>query len=117
MNFVGIILVGGKSSRMGSDKGLLSYKGKPLVKYSIEALKNKCQHTMLVGENSAYDKFKLPRFEDDTPNLGPLGGIQKGLRMSEQEWNIILSTDIPHVNEWVVNALIEKPVNGLIRVF
>ena len=99
MSFGAIILAGGKSSRMGKDKGLLNYKDKSMVEYSIEALKGNCHEFSIVGANPEYDKFNIPRYEDETVELGPLGGIQKGLRMSKQEWNVI-----------------KKRVSGLIRV-
>ena len=116
MSFGAIILAGGKSSRMGKDKGLLNYKDQSMLEYSIEALKGNCHEFSIVGANPEYDKFNIPRYEDETVELGPLGGIQKGLRMSKQEWNVILSTDIPNINDSIVKVLIKKRVSGLIRV-
>jgi molybdopterin-guanine dinucleotide biosynthesis protein A len=37
-NITGIVLAGGESSRMGSAKSLLKFKGKPLLKYAIKAI-------------------------------------------------------------------------------
>ena len=39
-NITGIILAGGKSSRMGTEKGLIIYKNKPFVEHIIEAMKS-----------------------------------------------------------------------------
>ena len=39
MNFTSIILAGGQSSRMGKDKALLEFHGKPLVQYVSETMK------------------------------------------------------------------------------
>ena len=43
----GIILSGGKSSRMGEEKGLVDFRGKPLISYAIDAL-------MTIGELNYY---------------------------------------------------------------
>ncbi|MBD80656.1 MAG: hypothetical protein CL840_17205 [Crocinitomicaceae bacterium] len=111
-----IILAGGKSSRMGTDKGLLKFQSQHLVQYSINAVDNLCKEISLVTSNPEYDQFGYRRLEDETPELGPLGGIQSGLRSSKYEWNVILSTDIPKIDESIVKSLIRPPIEELIRV-
>lgn len=60
-NITGIILAGGKSSRMGTDKGFLLLNNKPFVQYSIDALKPFVSEIMIVSDNPDYDIFGLKR--------------------------------------------------------
>ena len=51
MELSGIILAGGKSSRMGQDKGLMLFRGKQMVQYSIELL-NLFTSQILISSNN-----------------------------------------------------------------
>lgn len=104
----GIILAGGKSSRMGTDKGLLPLKGKAMITYVIDALKKLNLPTIIVANNPAYLKFGLPVFEDEFRDMGPVAGIYTGLKHSDTELNIILSCDIPFVSEKLLRLLLNK---------
>ena len=103
----GIILAGGKSSRMGQDKGFLKLKGKTFMSYIIRALKPVVSDIIIVSNNSDYDAFKLKRVEDVMEDSGPLAGLYSGLLNSETENNIVLSCDVPLINTAVLNKLIE----------
>ena len=59
----GIILSGGKSSRMGSEKGLLKLHGKSLIQYSIDALKEFCDE-ILICANKASALFSPTTLDD-----------------------------------------------------
>ena len=103
----GIILAGGKSSRMGQDKGFLKLKGKTFMSYIIRALEPVVSDIIIVSNNSDYDAFKLKRVEDVMEDSGPLAGLYSGLLNSETENNIVLSCDVPLINTAVLNKLIE----------
>lgn len=91
----GIILAGGKSSRMGSDKGFIKYDDEPFVMYSIKALRPIVNDILIVTNNPSYDVFGLTRIEDIIENAGPLSGVYSGLKNSKTDYNLILSCDIP----------------------
>jgi molybdopterin-guanine dinucleotide biosynthesis protein A len=110
-NITGIILAGGRSSRMGMDKGLLDLKGKAFVKYSIDALKPLVSKIIIVSNNAAYDIFNLERVEDIIKDSGPLAGIYTGLNKSKTEYNLVLSCDIPLVQSNVLKILIQEEDN------
>ena len=103
----GIILAGGKSSRMGQDKGFLKLKGKTFMSYIIEALKPIVSEIIIVSNNPDYDVFKLKRVADVMEGSGPLAGLYSGLLHSETENNIVLSCDVPLINTSVIKKLIE----------
>jgi molybdenum cofactor guanylyltransferase len=107
----GIILAGGRSERMGSDKGLMVWKGKPLVQYSIEALRPFCYHIIISTNNDKYAGFGFPLLKDEYPNIGPMGGLHAGLKASKTEHNLFLSCDMPLINEEVIRLLLQNSEN------
>ena len=106
-NITGIILAGGKSSRMGTDKGLLTLNGKPFMQHSIDALKPLTPDIIIVSNNSDYDIFGLERIEDAIENAGPLAGIYSGLKHSKTDYNLVLSCDIPLIKSNILQKLID----------
>ncbi|WP_412987717.1 molybdenum cofactor guanylyltransferase [Pontimicrobium sp. IMCC45349] len=105
-HITGIILAGGKSSRMGTDKGFLLLNKKPFVKYSIDALEPLVSEIIIVSDNEAYDAFGVKRVDDIMKDAGPIAGIYSGLVASKNEYNIILSCDIPLVNSNLLKKLV-----------
>lgn len=103
----GIILAGGKSSRMGSDKGFLDLNGKSFMTRIIEVLKPLVKEIIIVSDASEYDVFNLKRVEDKIEASGPLAGLYTGLFHSETENNIVLSCDVPLINSVVLKKLID----------
>lgn len=105
-NLTGIILAGGKSSRMGYDKGFITLGNKPFIQYSIEALKPLVSEIIIVSDNSDYDAFGLKRINDHIKDAGPVSGIYTGLSASNTKYNLILSCDIPLIKTDILKKLI-----------
>ena len=103
----GIILAGGKSSRMGEDKGFLKLNGKTFMSSIIAALKPIVGEIIIVSNNSEYDVFNLKRVADSMEDSGPLAGLYSGLLHSETENNIVLSCDVPLISTSVLKKLLE----------
>ena len=106
-NITGIIVAGGKSSRMGTDKGFLKINGKTFMERIIKVLKPLVNDIIIVSNNSDYDTFGHRRVEDIIGNSGPLAGLYTGLCHSETEYNLVLSCDVPLLNSKVLNILLE----------
>ena len=104
----GILLAGGLSQRMGSDKGLLELDGIPFAARILEALKAVCDEVMLVGATSAYESFNTPIVADIYPQKGPLGGIYTGLQHSKTDLNLIVSCDAPFVTGALLQMLLDR---------
>ncbi|TXG35344.1 molybdenum cofactor guanylyltransferase [Seonamhaeicola maritimus] len=107
-NITGIILAGGKSSRMGADKGFIKLNNKSFVEYSIKALKPLVNDIIIVSDNPDYDAFGYKRILDEIKDAGPVAGIYSGLNASKTENNLILSCDIPLIKTGVLEKLIES---------
>lgn len=91
-----IILAGGKSHRMGQDKGLIEVKGKAMIQHTIDELKKaNVDSITIISNNPEYEKFGVPVYPDLIKDKGPLGGIYTGLHHSKKTWNIISPCDSP----------------------
>lgn len=106
-NITGIILAGGKSSRMGIDKGLLKLKGKSFVQHIIEALEPLADTIIIVSSNPEYDVFKAKRIEDIIKQAGPVAGLHSGLTHSDTENNLVISCDAPLVTSPLLRQLLQ----------
>lgn len=108
MKLSAIILAGGKSSRMGTDKGLVLFNGKPMVEYLIEIFRSLNIPTIIVANNSEYNQFDVPVFEDLIKEKGPLAGIYTGLSHVESGMSVVVSCDIPCVSREMIETLVEN---------
>ncbi|HQE34766.1 MAG TPA: molybdenum cofactor guanylyltransferase [Flavobacterium alvei] len=110
----GYILAGGKSSRMGADKGLLLFEGKAMIEYVINQMLPVFDNLVIVSNNPEYEKFGLEVIPDLIKNIGPAGGIYTALHHSNAKLNFIVSCDMPFVTqeaiEFVVNNTNESQI-------
>ncbi len=104
----GIVLAGGRSSRMGEDKSLMKLNGKSLVEYSIDALRPICDKVIISSSNPAYDFTGCETWPDELPEQAAIIGIYSCLKRSETELNIILSCDIPLMSTSMIGFLLSK---------
>lgn len=112
MHITGIVLAGGKSSRMGTDKGLLNYKGKKLVEYSIDLMRKYCNDLIISTNNPEYRQFGIPALEDEFPEKGPAGGIFTALKKSITDWNLVVACDMPFLNRNFMDTLLSGSGNS-----
>ena len=103
------ILAGGKSQRMGTDKGLLPLAGKPFVSHICEAVKSIVgENIVIVSSNADYDFLGYKRIEDLVSDKGPVGGIYTALQYSRAKLNFILSVDAPLVSAELLLWILEN---------
>lgn len=108
MKVTAIILAGGKSSRMGEDKGLMLFDGKPMIQHIINVAKPLVIDILIVSNNKEYEQFGYPVYEDLIKDKGPLAGIYTGLKHAKTAKNIVLSCDVPFVNEELIQLLLNN---------
>ena len=90
----GFVLAGGESRRMGRDKALLSFCGRPLVENALGILREAGLEARIAGSRSALGEF-APVVADAEPGLGPLGGVCAALAASCAERALFLPVDLP----------------------
>ena len=113
ITIAGIILAGGKSTRMGEDKGLIFFNGKRLVEYSIDLLRNYCNRVIISSNNKAYREFGFPVVKDIISGIGPISGVTSALKNSPGEWNFILACDLPFLNGQLLDRLLNARGNSM----
>jgi molybdenum cofactor guanylyltransferase len=105
------ILAGGKSSRMGRNKAMLEFGGAPLVARIAElAARVTGAQPTIVGRSDEYASLNLRVLPDDSPGIGPLGGIATALGDSRVKWNLILGCDLPFLTGDWLEYLIRRAI-------
>ncbi len=101
-----VILAGGKSSRMGTNKAFLKLKGKTFVELQIELLREMFNEIFISANTpSEYEYLNLPIFKDVYPGKGPLGGIYTSLLNSDSFHTFMLACDMPFVGLELIKHL------------
>jgi len=114
-----VIQAGGESRRMGRDKGLAPFLGRPLITRIIERLEPIASE-MIVTTNhpEAYQFLGLPLFSDLIPGRGALGGLYTALSAATQPLAAVVACDMPFVRPELLavqrDLLLEKRVDAVV---
>lgn len=93
------ILAGGRSSRMGTDKSLLSLDGYPIFEHILERLAQLHAPTFIIAnEPQKYQHFNIPIFPDVIPSQGSLGGLYSAIYNSQTDFTLCVACDMPFLN-------------------
>jgi molybdopterin-guanine dinucleotide biosynthesis protein A len=104
-DITGVILVGGKSLRMGRDKALLQIAGKTFFDRVLDVFRESFDRIVLVGDRAErFAGYGLPVLPDIYPGSA-LGGLYTGLYHSATEHVFVGSCDLPFPNRAVVRHL------------
>jgi molybdopterin-guanine dinucleotide biosynthesis protein A len=96
-----VILAGGQGRRMGgADKGLVEYRGRPLVEWVLDALAPQVGEIVISANRNldryaAYGRRVLPDTLPDFP--GPLAGVLAALDVVRAEWLLVTPCDVPRL--------------------
>lgn len=105
----GLILAGGFSQRMGQDKSLLVYHGKPQIEHVHDLLSDVCDRVFLSkrADQSAYASLLSI---DDIPeyaSIGPLGGMLSAMNREPKAAWLVMACDLPFVVKATIDTLLE----------
>ncbi len=103
----GLVLVGGKSTRMGTDKAQLEYYGVPQSDYAVQLIEAEGLQTYLsVRNNQNLDNPNT--ISDAFVGLGPFGAICSAFMKNPNRAYLVLATDLPYVNKELIQLLLSK---------
>lgn len=104
-DITGLILAGGRGERLGGvDKGLVQYRGRPLIEHVVERFTPQVQ-SILISANRNLERYAaIAEIVTDADACvqteafaGPLVGMLAGLRRATSEWLAIVPCDAPHL--------------------
>jgi molybdopterin-guanine dinucleotide biosynthesis protein A len=105
-DLMGIVLAGGASRRMGTDKALLDLRGVPMIRRVLDALAVCCVDLLVVAkEPSAYASLGVRVVLDEAEAQAPLVGVCAGLRATTVPWAFVAACDLPFVSPAAVSLL------------
>ncbi|WP_163969810.1 molybdenum cofactor guanylyltransferase [Oceanobacillus halotolerans] len=109
MKRCGVILSGGKSSRMGKNKSLLELNGQTVIEHVMDTMEE-CSDTLVIitNEPSRYTHLSIPLQRDRFHYQGPLAGIESGMYYHEADVYFIAACDMPFVHKDVYDQLFNQ---------
>ncbi len=102
----GLVLAGGKSSRMQRDKASIEYHGEPQVLYAYHLLERTCEKVFVSVRSAESESFGLPTLADRFVDFGPMGGILTALHEHPHAAWVVLGCDLPFVTADTVATLL-----------
>ena len=105
----GLVLAGGKSQRMGKDKGAIDYHGKPQREHQADLLQSVCKQTFISygGKEHVPSEGGYKAIVDTFIGLGPFGGIISAFREYPNQAWMTVACDLPYMDEATIIQLAE----------
>jgi molybdopterin-guanine dinucleotide biosynthesis protein A len=102
----GLVLAGGRSSRMGREKALVSFEGQPMVLRVAERMALAADPVLLAtGRPGRLGPLGYPEVADVVAECGPLGGLVAGLEASPHELMAVAAVDMPYLSPELMRFL------------
>lgn len=114
-DITGVILSGGRSSRMGVNKSFLKLGNQTIIERIVDLMKSIFSEVIIITNTPDEYKFlNLPLYEDIYKWKGPLAGIHSALVHSKTDKVFVVSCDVPLMSremiEYIINHKSDKPV-------
>ena len=104
-----VILVGGKSSRMGRAKALLPFDNEPLIAHVVRRLKSWFPEIIVVAApDQELPELSAVLVRDEIAYQGPVSGIYHGLKAATKNVCFVTSCDAPFLNFELIDHLLEQ---------
>lgn len=105
MSATGIVLCGGRSTRMGKDKASLTIDGETMIERAIRVVRAVADDVVVVARADQAIPAGTHVVHDVVAGLGPLAGIVAGLAASATDVNFIIACDMPLIRTAVLTRL------------
>jgi molybdopterin-guanine dinucleotide biosynthesis protein A len=100
---LGLVLAGGESKRMGSDKALVEIAGSPMIAWVVMALEEVCGRVLIAGRPDGWQGRE--GLADEATVRGPLAGLVPALQLGEPV--LLVAVDQPWVRTETLMKLAE----------
>ncbi|MBN1302054.1 MAG: molybdenum cofactor guanylyltransferase [Melioribacteraceae bacterium] len=116
-NITGIILAGGKSTRMGENKALLKVNDDRIVDLVVNLMRSVFDHNIIITNTPEdFEHLNIPLYKDIYEYQGPLAGIHSGLKHSATEQNFVMSVDMPLMTSEIIRYIVDYPTDKPVTV-
>ena len=114
-NLTGVLLLGGRSRRFGSDKTQAPLGGTTLAGHAHRALSEVCSCVLLsVSKHSSPGELSGCLLLDDVPDRGPLGGILTAFSVSTEPYLVVLAGDLPRIRPATLSGMVMRFESGVL---
>jgi molybdopterin-guanine dinucleotide biosynthesis protein A len=104
MTITGIVLCGGRSTRMGRDKGALPFGADTMLEHITRVLRPLTDRVIVVGRRDQ----SASTVHDAVEDHGPLEGIAAGLASSTTDLNLVVACDMPLIKPAVLERMVDQ---------
>jgi len=102
-----VVLAGGESIRMGTDKAFLELGGVPLIERVLAAARAACGHVLIIANNpDEFAHLGVAIHTDIHPGFGSMSGLHAGLFFAETETVFTLGCDMPFIEPRLMEYII-----------
>jgi len=105
----GVVLAGGKSTRMGTDKAVMLYRNQSLADHAVHKLALFCKHVYISvnEENVRTIDNPVPKITDTHRGEGPVTGILSSIKAIQSDI-LVIACDMPLITEEDISNLIDN---------
>ncbi|MDB6047764.1 MAG: mobA [Pseudomonas sp.] len=111
-----LLLAGGRGQRMGGqDKGLIEWRGRPLIGYVHEVVRPLTDDLIISCNRNQqrYEAFADQLVSDEQQDFpGPLAGVLAGLGAARHAWVLVLACDAPRIDRTLIEHLLQGADGG-----
>jgi len=106
VNITGIVLCGGRSTRMGQDKASLAFGNETLLQRAVRVVREVADDVIVVARAGQAAPAGVRVVHDPVEDLGPLAGLAAGLAAATTDVNIVIACDMPLIKSAVLARLV-----------
>lgn len=109
----GIILAGGKNSRIAMTKALIQLGDQTIIERTVQLFQQLFEEVIIVTNNLAdYGHLGAKLTSDLIPETGPLGGLYSGLMLSSSDYSFVVACDMPFIDPAIIRHLQNYTYSG-----
>ena len=102
----GVLLVGGESRRMGTNKAFLKIEGQTLLERNLQVLDKVCAEVFIsCRESTMYQDYGFKTIPDLIKGQGPMAGLYAALQQAKYDYMFIAACDMPFLNAEAIICL------------
>ncbi|UCG26236.1 MAG: molybdenum cofactor guanylyltransferase [Chloroflexota bacterium] len=106
-DYTTVIMAGGRSSRMGTDKAFVPLLGKPMIEHVLDSVDGLGSEKIIITNSiERYRYLGLPLFADIYEGSGPLGGLHTALVHAKCEHLLVVACDMPWLNRDLLEYMV-----------